>query len=91
MLEVSEAVSDTPPQLDEPVDSLGATVVGADGIEVGKERCPPAAQRPSQPDDLWDGARRQRVDERLGQMPTLGRGGLTAHVTDVLCAHVGAT
>lgn len=89
MLEVSEAASDATTELDEPVDGLGAAVAGTVGVEVRQERCPPPAQRLSQPRDLRDRAGRQRVDELLGQTPTLGRGGLVEHVTDVLGAHVG--
>lgn len=45
MLEVAEPAGDAAAEFDDPVDGLGATVARAVGVEVGQERCLPAAQR----------------------------------------------
>src|SRR5699024_9521252 len=76
-------------ELDEPVDGLGAAVARAVGVEVGQERCPPAAQSLPEPGDLWDRAGRQRSDQLLGEAASLGGCGLVEDVAEVLGAVVG--
>src|SRR5699024_461699 len=89
VLEVAEAASDPPAQLDDPVDRLGTTVAGTVGIEVRQDRRLPRPQRPAQPGDLRDRARRQGLDHAGSEQLALGERDLVEHVSDVQGALVG--
>lgn len=90
MLEVAEATSDTTPELDDPVDGLGATVACPAGVGLRQERVPPAAQRLTRSGDLRDRAPWQLLDQRLGLLSTALSGrGLVNDIAQVLAALVG--
>jgi len=56
---VAEAAGDAAVELDESVDRFGAAVVGAAGLEVGREGLPPLFQGLAESLDLGDRAGRQ--------------------------------
>ena len=75
MLVVAEAAGDAAAELDEAVDGFGAAVARPVGVEVGQQRCPPAAQSLPEPGDLRDRAGRQPLDQLLSQSQALSKGG----------------
>jgi len=70
--------------LDDAVDGFGAAVGDAAGGEVGQDLGPPLPQCPAQAGDLGDRAGVQGVEQFLGQLAALSRGGRVVDAADLL-------
>ncbi|MPM79463.1 hypothetical protein SDC9_126497 [bioreactor metagenome] len=62
---VAVAAGEAAVEFDDPVDGLGAAIVGPAGGEVGQERCPPASEGPPESGDLGDRAGVEGVQDLL--------------------------